>query len=94
MTVARTLFEKGAIPQRELLVSETELAQAKASSEIAQRSLEPLEKHSSERDLQIAQSRIEQAKARLAETEAQLEFNEIRSPFAGVIDKSYDFSAQ
>ena len=81
----KDLFDKGAIPQRDLLLSETELAQAKASYETAQRSLELLEKQSGERDIQIAQSQIDQAKARLAEINAQLEFAEIRSPFAGVI---------
>jgi multidrug efflux pump subunit AcrA (membrane-fusion protein) len=81
----KDLFDKGAIPQRDLLVSETDLAQAKASFETAQRSLELLEKQSGERDIQIAQSRVEQAKAKLAEINAQLEFTEIRSPFAGVI---------
>jgi RND family efflux transporter MFP subunit len=68
-----------------LLLSETELAQAKASYETAQRSLELLEKQSGERDIQIAQSQLDQAKARLAEINAQLEFTEIRSPFVGVI---------
>jgi multidrug efflux pump subunit AcrA (membrane-fusion protein) len=81
----KDLFDKGAIPQRDLLLSETELAQAKASYETAQRSLELLEKQSGERDIQIAQSQIDQAKARLAEINAQLEFTEIRSPFVGVI---------
>ncbi|HZF39416.1 MAG TPA: biotin/lipoyl-binding protein, partial [Blastocatellia bacterium] len=81
----KDLFDKGAIPQRELLVSETDLAQAKAIYETAQRSLELLEKQSGERDIQIAQSRVDQAKARLAEVDAQLEFTEIRSPFAGVV---------
>ncbi|HEX5080555.1 MAG TPA: efflux RND transporter periplasmic adaptor subunit, partial [Blastocatellia bacterium] len=37
------------------------------------------------RDIQIAQSRIEQARAKLAEIDAQIEFTEIRSAFAGVI---------
>jgi HlyD family secretion protein len=81
----KDLFDKGAIPQRDLLLSETELAQSKASYETAQRSLELLEKQSGERDIQIAQSRLDQARARLAEVEAQLEFTEIRSPFDGVI---------
>lgn len=81
----KDLFEKGAIPQRDLLLSETELAQARASYDEAQKSLELLETQSSERDIEIANSRIEQAKARLSEIEAQLGFSEIHSPFAGVV---------
>ncbi len=87
----KSLFEQGAIPQRELLVSETELAQAKTAYEVAQRSLELLRNQSSDRDIRIAQSHVEQARARLAGINAQLEFTEIRSPFAGVITEQMMF---
>jgi multidrug efflux pump subunit AcrA (membrane-fusion protein) len=87
----KDLYEKGGIPLRDVQVSETELAQAKANYEVAQRSLELLEKQSGQSDIQIAQSRIEQAKARLAEVNAQLQFTEIRSPFAGVITEQMMF---
>jgi multidrug efflux pump subunit AcrA (membrane-fusion protein) len=87
----KDLYEKGGIPLRDVQVSETELAQARANYEVAQRSLDLLEKQSGERDIQIAQSRIEQAKARLAEVNAQLQFSEIRSPFAGVITEQMMF---
>lgn len=81
----KSLFEQGAIPQRDLLVSETELAQARTTYEVALKSRDLLEKQSSDKDIRIAQSRLEQAKAKLAEITAQLEFTTLRSPFAGVI---------
>jgi multidrug efflux pump subunit AcrA (membrane-fusion protein) len=87
----KDLYEKGGIPLRDVQVSEPELAQAKANHEVARRSLELLEKQSGERDIQIAQSRIDQAKAKLAEVNAQLQFTEIRSPFAGVITEQMMF---
>src|SRR5215813_4919351 len=87
----KDLYEKGAIPQRDLLLSETELAQAKTAYEVARKSLDLLEKQSSDKDIRIAQSRLEQAKARLAGIIAQLEFTEIRSPFAGVITEQMMF---
>ena len=87
----KLLFEQGAIPQRELLLSETELSQAKTTYEVAQKSLDLLEKQSKGIDIQIAQSRLEQAHAKLAEINAQLEFAEIRSPFAGVITEQMMF---
>ena len=85
------LFEQGAIPQRDLLLSETELAQAKTNYEVSQKSLDLLEKQSSDKDIRIAQSRLEQARAKLAGVNAQLEFAEIRSPFAGVITEQMMF---
>ena len=81
----KDLFDKGAIPQRDLLVSETELAQAKSGYDVAVKSLDLLQKQSSDKDIRGAQSRLEQAKARLEGVNAQLEFTTIRSPFAGVI---------
>jgi len=87
----KQLFEQGAIPNRDLLVSETELAQAKANYDVARRSLELLEHQSAERDIRIARSRIEQARARLSVVDAQLAFTEVRSPFAGTITEQFVF---
>jgi HlyD family secretion protein len=86
------LFKQGAIPGRDLLTSETDLARAKASYDVAKRALELLESQSREQDLRIAESRVSQAKARLALAEAQNEFTEIRSPFAGIVTEQFMFS--
>jgi HlyD family secretion protein len=83
------LFKQGAIPNRDLLVSQTELAQAKAAYDVAKKSLELLENQSRDKDIRIAESRVEQAKAKLAQTEAQLQFAELRSPFAGSITEQF-----
>ena len=79
------LFKLGAIPARDLLVSQTELANANANYEVARRSLELLETQSREKDIRIAESRVAQARARLAQVEALLQFTELRAPFAGTI---------
>ena len=83
------LYKQGAIPGRDLLSSETDLAQAKAAYDVAKRTLDLLEHQSREQDLKIAQSQVEQAKARLANIEIQLQFSEIRSPFAGTITEQF-----
>lgn len=85
----RQLFQQGAIPGRDLLLSETELAQARTSRDVARKSLELLEGQSRERDIRIAESRLEQARARLAYIEAQLQFTRLRSPFAGTITEQF-----
>ncbi len=88
----RQLFEQGAIPQRDLLVSETELAQARSNHDVAVKALDLLQNQSRERDILIAKSKVEQAQARLALLNAQLEFAEIRSPFAGTVTEQYMFT--
>jgi multidrug efflux pump subunit AcrA (membrane-fusion protein) len=87
----RQLFEQGAIPQRDLLLSETELAQAKANQEVAKRSLDLLLNQSREKDILMAKSKVEQAQARLSLVKAQLEFAEIRGTSAGTITEQFMF---
>ncbi|MEQ1945953.1 MAG: efflux RND transporter periplasmic adaptor subunit [Bryobacteraceae bacterium] len=81
----KSLFDQGAIPNRDLLLSETELSTAKTNSEVASRSLQLLEQQSQGQDIRIAEARVEQAKSRLASVAAQLQYAELRAPFTGVI---------
>ena len=85
----KQLFEQGAIPQRDLLQSQTDLATNKANYDVAKRTLELLEGQSNKRDTAIAESHLEQAKARLNNQTAQLQFTEIRSPFAGSVTDQF-----
>jgi HlyD family secretion protein len=87
----RQLFEQGAIPQRDLLLSETELAQAKANHEVATRALDLLQNQSRNNDILMAKSKVEQAQARLSLAKAQLDFAEIRSTSAGTITEQFMF---
>jgi HlyD family secretion protein len=83
------LFREGAIPNRDLLLSQTELAQAKTAYQVAKKSLELLEGQSRERDIRMAESRLKQARARLDLINAQLEFTTIRSPFSGTVTEQF-----
>jgi HlyD family secretion protein len=87
----RQLFEQGAIPQRDLLLSQTELAQANAAYEVAKRSLDLLQNQSRDQEILMARSKVEQARARLSLVKAQLEFTEIRSSSAGTITEQFMF---
>jgi multidrug resistance efflux pump len=87
----RQLFEQGAIPQRDLLLSQTELAQANAAWEVAKRSLDLLQNQIHDKDILIAKSKVEQAQARLSLVKAQLEFTEIRSVSTGTITEQFMF---
>jgi HlyD family secretion protein len=85
----RQLFEQGAIPQRDLVLSQTELAQAKAGYEVARKSLDLLQNQSRDKEILSAKSKLEQAQARFALVGTQLEFAEIRSPFSGAITEQF-----
>jgi HlyD family secretion protein len=87
----KSLFDEGAIPQRDLLVSETDLATTKANYEVAKLSYDLLKNQSNERDIRIAKSHVEQSKARLAQADAQLAYAQITSPFAGTVTEQFMF---
>ena len=85
----KNLYAQGAIPNRDLLASETDLAQAKTACDVARRELELLERQSSQKDIQIARSRVEQAKAREAYAAVQVQFTELKSPLNGTITEQF-----
>jgi HlyD family secretion protein len=85
----QALFKEGAIPERELLISKTQFDQARTAHRVAGKSLELLQKRSSEQDTLIAQSRLRQAQARLSYIETQLDYAEVRSPFDGAITEQF-----
>jgi len=88
----KQLFDQGAIPQRDLIQSQTDLATNRANYDVTKRTLELLEGQSNKLDLAIAESHLAQAKARLSNQAAQLQFTEIRSPFAGSVTDQFMYS--
>ncbi|MEO8025482.1 MAG: efflux RND transporter periplasmic adaptor subunit [Bryobacteraceae bacterium] len=87
----KQLFDQGAIPNRDLLVSQTEVATARVNYEVAQKTLSLLEKQSAGQDIAISQSRLDQARGRLAVIDTQIAFSELRSPFAGTVTEQLVF---
>ena len=85
------LFKEGAIPQRDLLQAQTDLAQAKTNRDVARRALEFAEMQTNERDIRSAQARVASARAKVTLAETQLQFTEIRAPFAGTISDQFVF---
>ncbi len=85
----QALFAEGAIPERELLLSKTQYEQATTAHRVAEQTLELLTKHSGEQDARIAQSRLDQARARLSFIETQLGYARIVSPSDGVITEQF-----
>ncbi len=88
----KALFDQGAIPERELLVSETDFSMARTNFEVAKKSLDLLEQQSRGQDIKIAEARVEQAKSRLATMSAQLQYSEIHAPFNGVVTEQTQYA--
>jgi HlyD family secretion protein len=85
------LFKQGAIPNRDLLAAETDLAQAKTSYEVARKTLDLLQNQSRDKDIKIAESRVAQARARMSLADAQLQYTELRSPIAGTVTEQFQY---
>jgi HlyD family secretion protein len=85
----KELFAQGAISNRDLLTSETELSQARTAYDVAKRTLNLLEEQSGKTDILIAQTRVQQARARRSLADAQLQFTELHSPLTGTITEQF-----
>jgi len=85
------LFQEGAIPQRDLLQAQTDLAQAKTTRDVARRALEFAETQTNDRDIRSARARVASAQAKFTLAETQLQFTEIRAPFAGTLSDQFVF---
>ena len=88
----RRLFEQGAIPQKDLLQTETELATAKTNFEVTRKSLDLLQQQSSTGDVAMAKSKVEQARARLSASTANLGYTKVRSPFQGIVTDQFQYA--
>ncbi|MBI1356823.1 MAG: efflux RND transporter periplasmic adaptor subunit [Acidobacteria bacterium] len=96
LTESKQLFERrqalvaeGALPERDLLVARTQYEQAQVANRVAKSALELLTGRSRTQDIRIAQSRLDQAKARLQFVGAQLSYARIESPLAGVVTEQF-----
>jgi multidrug efflux pump subunit AcrA (membrane-fusion protein) len=87
----QALFQQGAIPNRDLLQSQTELATAKANYEVAVRAFDLLKGQSREADINSARARVGQAEAKLANVRANLEFMQLRAPFNGTVTEQFQY---
>ena len=85
----RDLYKQGAISERELQISEADLAQAKANDDTARTALDVLQHHTSSSDLQMAKSGLAQSEARLALAQANLDFSKLTSPMNGTVTEQF-----
>ncbi len=83
------LYDEGAIPLKDLQETQTATAQAKAAFDVAQKFLELLESPARQLELRDASLTTQQQRIRESFLNAQLEFSEIRSPFAGTITEQF-----
>jgi len=79
------LYKQGALPRKDLDAAAVSLAQAKSAYDIAKKHLDSLNAIGRHEALRMANGQLASAKAKLAGSEAQLGYSEIRSPISGVI---------
>jgi HlyD family secretion protein len=81
----KELFQKGAIPRRDLESAQVALAQARTQSEVAQRQLDDLKRLGQQQALKSAGGQLAAARGKYLGARAQLSYSEIRSPIDGII---------
>jgi multidrug efflux pump subunit AcrA (membrane-fusion protein) len=81
----KQLFAEGAIPGRDLDMSQAALVQAQATFELARQHFQEVQEVGGAAALKGAQGQLESAKGKYLGAEAQLQYSEIRSPIDGVV---------
>jgi multidrug efflux pump subunit AcrA (membrane-fusion protein) len=81
----KDLFQRGAIPRRDLDAAEVALVAARSQNEQAQKQLADLQRVGKEQTLKSAQGQKLSAEAKYLGAKAQLSYSEIRSPIDGVV---------
>jgi multidrug efflux pump subunit AcrA (membrane-fusion protein) len=81
----KELFQKGAIPRRDLDAAEVAFVVARSQNEQAQKQLADLQRVGKEQALKSAQAQKLSAEGKYLGAKAQLSYSEIRSPIDGVV---------
>ncbi len=81
----KDLFQKGAIPRRDLDAAEVAFVGARSQNEQAQKQLADLQRVGKEQALKSAQAQKLSAEGKYLGAKAQLSYSEIRSPIDGVV---------
>ncbi len=79
------LYEQGALPRKELDLSEVATVQARNQYSIAKRHLDTLLAIGKKQELKAAEGQLTSAQGKYLGAEAQLSYSEIRSPIDGVV---------
>ena len=81
----RSLYQQGAVAQRDLDDATVSLTQAENAYQIARKHLQWLQSGGHQQDLKAASGQLAAAKGHYESAEAQLSYSEIRSPIDGVV---------
>jgi len=87
----QSLFQQGGISEKELEASKLALTNAENDLHVAEASARVHGAITNPGDARVAQSRVSQAKLRLATLDAQLSYTVIRAPFDGIVTAQYQY---
>jgi HlyD family secretion protein len=87
----KVLFEQGGISKKDLEASALAVTQAQDDLRVAEASASAHHAVTNPGDIQVAESRIQQARDRLRNLDAQLSYTVIRAPFDGVITGQFQY---
>lgn len=90
----QVLFAEGGISGKDLEASKLAVITAEDDLHLAQASLEVHRGTTNPGDIQMARSRAQQARGRLANLDAQLGYAVIRAPFSGVVTEQFQYQGE
>jgi multidrug efflux pump subunit AcrA (membrane-fusion protein) len=87
----KVLFEQGGISKKDLEASSLAVTQAQDDLRVAEASASAHHAVTNPGDIRVSQSRVQQARDRLRNLDAQLAYSVIRAPFDGVITSQFQY---
>src|SRR5260370_25613743 len=87
----KVLFEQGGISKKDLEASSLAVTQAQDDLRVAEASASAHHAVTNPGDIRVSQSRVQQARDRLRNLDAQLAYSVIRAPFDGVITGQFQY---
>src|SRR5439155_13335702 len=90
----KVLFDQGGISKKELEASQLAVTQAEDDLRVAEAAMSAHRGVTNPGDIRVAESKLRQARNRLANFDAQLGYTIIRAPFNGIVTQQFQYQGE
>ncbi len=90
----KVLFDQGGISKKDLEASQLSVTQAESDLRLAEASTSAHRSVTNPGDIRVAESKVQQARNRLANLDAQVGYTIIRAPFDGIVTQQFQYQGE
>ena len=90
----KVLYDQGGISKKDLEASQLSVTQAESDLRLAEASTSAHRSVTNPGDIRVAESKVQQARNRLANLDAQVGYTIIRAPFDGIVTQQFQYQGE